>query len=151
VALVFAVLGAVVVFVIAAVVVGREAFRLGHQPRAAIVDVDEAVNHVADHLDEAHAARITYAEVRQIVQWYLDHLRRRGVAARPGRELPAGTGPVVVDDDAVAVALERVDSAGLDLTDTDVLVVVDLVVDYLAQIGAVGPEVLGPDDPFAAP
>ena len=34
---------AVLVFVIAAVTVGREAFRLGHQPPPTIFDVDEAV------------------------------------------------------------------------------------------------------------
>jgi hypothetical protein len=147
----FVVLGAVVVFVIAAVVIGREASRLGHEPRSAVIDVDEAIEHVADHLDEEHAARVTYDEVRQIVRAYLDHLRRRGVSAPPGRELPSGTGPVVVDDDALAAALERVDDTELDLTDTDVLAVVDLIVDYLATVGAVGPPVEPPSDPFDQP
>ena len=73
------------------------------------------------------------------------------MSAPPGRELPAGTGPVVVDDDALASALERVDDIRLDLTDADVLAVVDLVVDYLAATGAVGPPVEPPRDPFAEP
>jgi hypothetical protein len=149
--LLFIVLGALVVFVIAAVAVGREAFRLGHEPRSAVIDVDEAIEHVAEHLDEEHAARITYDEVRHIVRAYLDHLRRKGVSAAAGRELPQGSGPVVVDDDALATAIERVDDAGLDLADTDVLAVVDLIVDYLAAAGAVGPPVEPPRDPFAEP
>jgi hypothetical protein len=157
-AILFLVLGAVVVFVIAAVVIGRESSRLGHEPRSAVIDIDEAMEHVADRLDDEHAARITYDEVRHIVRAYLDHLDRRGVSAAPGRELPAASesaGPVVVDDDALAAALERVDDTGLDVTDADVLAVVDLIVDYLAAVGAVGPRAETraepPSDPFDEP
>jgi hypothetical protein len=141
---VFAVLGVVVIFAIAAVVIGREAFRLGHQPLSAIADVEEAVHHVADNLPAQHAARLTYDEVRQLVHWYVAHLRRKGITPVPGRELVDLRDAVVVDDDALASVIERVEAAELDVSDDEVLAVVDLVVAYLADVGALGPPAISP-------
>ena len=49
-ALAFAVVGGLLVFVIAAVVVGRETGRLARQAPRPVFDVDEAVVWIADHL-----------------------------------------------------------------------------------------------------
>jgi hypothetical protein len=139
----FVVLAAVAVFVIAAVTVGRETFRLGHQPPPTIFDLDEAVERVADSLDSGAQARLTYDEVRQLIVAELEHLEDKGVLAEPGREveLPGGDTPDVVlaDDDAVAVVLGRAEDVGLDVTDEDVFRVVAALHAYLAEIGAVGP------------
>lgn len=147
---VFLVLGAVVVFAVAAAFVGSTAFRLGHQPPAAIFDVDEAVDHVADRLGPDAQARLTYDEVRALVLATLDHLTAKGISARPGREpdlAPEGPPVVVADDDALAVVLGAVEALDLDVADEDALAVIDLLLDYLAGIGALGPAVPPPDDP----
>jgi hypothetical protein len=140
---IFVVLAAVLVFAIAAVTVGREAFRLGHQPPPTILDLDEAVAYVADDLPFESQARLTYDEVRQLISAELDHLERSGVLAEPGREvaLPGGDTPEVVlaDDESVAVVLGRAEELGLDVTDEDVYQVITGLHDYLSSVGAVGP------------
>jgi hypothetical protein len=143
----FAVLAAVLVFAIAAATVGREAFRLGHQPPPTIFDLDEAVAQVADALPFEAQARLSYDEVRELIVAELDHLRASGVLAAPGRdvELPDGDTPDVLlaDDDAVAFVLGRAEDAGLDVTDDDVYRVIAALHGYLADIGAVGPPASG--------
>jgi hypothetical protein len=139
----FALVAALLVFAIAAVAVGREAFRLGHQPPPTIFDLDEAVHHVADALPAEAQARLTYDEVRELIVAALAHLEGRGVLAEPGEEvaLPGGDTPAVVlaDDDAVAWVLGRAEASGMDVTDEDVFRVIESLHGYLARIGAVGP------------
>jgi hypothetical protein len=139
----FAVLAAVFVFAIAAVTVGREAFRLGHQPPPTIFDLDEAVAHVADDLPAEAQARLTYDEVRRLIESEVGHLQAKGVLAPPGREieLAGGATPDVVmaDDEAVAVVLGDAEAAGLEVTDDDVFRVIASLHGYLSEIGAIGP------------
>lgn len=144
---VFAVIGALLVFAIAAAFVGREAFRLGHTPTSTVFDLDEAVLHVAEHLGDEAAAGLTMEEVRDLIRFSLDHLRSKGLTALPGEQLAYEDGPpvVVADDDAVAVVLGRADAAGMEVTDVSVVEVLDLLLDHLAGIGAVGPAVPPPE------
>jgi hypothetical protein len=164
--LVFVVVGLAVVFVVAAVTVGREAWRLGHQPQSTIFDLDEAVAYVADDLPAEAQARLTYDEVRLLVSAQLDHMRDKGVIGLPGEDPAlvrgrgngggspepgddagddrgtAGTGDdevVVADDDTVAVVLGAADAEGIDVADADVFLVVHALHRYLDEIGAVGP------------
>jgi hypothetical protein len=149
---VFVVVAAVLVFAIAAVTVGREAFRLGHQPPPTIFDLDEAVTYVADELPESTQARLSYDEVRWLVFTELEHMRSRGLIALPGEEPelggierhrpeepPNGDAVVVADDDAVAMLLGQADAEGIDVNDDEVFAVVTSLHRYLAEIGAVGP------------
>lgn len=142
---IFVVLAALLVFAVAAVTVGREAFRLGHQPPPTIFDLDEAVEHVADELLEDVQARLTYDEVRILIAAQLEVLQAKGVLAPPGRELKISSDGqhdlpvVVVDDDAVAVLLGEVEDQELDVSDQDVFLVVAALNRYLERIGAVGP------------
>jgi len=146
---IFAVIAALLVFAIAAGTVGREAFRLGHQPPATIFDLDEAVAHVADELPFDAQARLTYDDVRTLIVAELDHLEGTGLLAEPGRDVvvPEGDAPDVVlaDDEAVAVVLGAAEDAGLEVADEDVYHVLDALHGYLAEIGAVGPQAQPPD------
>ena len=144
---VFVVVGAALVFAIAAAFVGREAFRLGHTPTSTIFDLDEAVLHVAEGLSDEAARGLTMDEVRDLIRFSLDHLRAKGLTALPGEELAHEDGPpvVVADDDAVAVVLGRADEVGMEVTDVAVVEVLDLLLDHLVEIGAVGPPVPPPE------
>ncbi len=140
---IFVVVGALAVFAIAAAFVGSEAFRLGHETPAAILDLDEAVAEVGDRIPEATQARLTYPEVRQLLLATLHHLRSKGLTALPGEDLaPAVTRVdevVVADDDAVAVVLGAVDREGLEVSDEDAFEVIRALLAYLDSIGALGP------------
>lgn len=145
---VFIVVGALLVFAIAAAIVGSEAFRLGHTPTSTIFDMDEAVIHVAENLTVESAMGLTMDEVKQLIQFSLEHLRTRGLSAMPGEDLDHDVerAPVVVaDDEAVAVVLGRADEVGMEVTDVAVYEVLDLLLGHLVEIGAVGPAVPPPE------
>jgi hypothetical protein len=144
---VFAAVAAVLVFAIAAGTVGRETFRLGHQPQATILDIDEAVTRVGDALPDEAQGRLTYDDVRRLIVAQLDHLEDKGVLARHGRDVTVSEGGtpdvVLADDDSVAVVLGRAEAEGLHVTDDDVFRVVSALHAYLEDIGAVGPPAAG--------
>ena len=138
----FLVIGALLVFAIAAAFVGSEAFRLGHETPAAIFDLDEAVAEVGDRLPQEAQARLTYDEVRTLIVATLAHLRTKGLTALPGDPIDlTGARPevVVADDDAVAVVLGAVEAQGLDVSDEDAFEVISALLGHLADIGALGP------------
>jgi hypothetical protein len=141
VALLLILVAAVVVVVIALVAVGREALTLRTQPRHALFDLDEAVDHVADHLPFEVSARLSYDDVRQLLVWHLDLLRDEGVP--DDRAAGAATGPTVVADTDAAIAplLAQALADGLDVDERDVRAVLDGANDYLRAIGAVGGEI----------
>jgi hypothetical protein len=129
------------VVVIALVAVGRESFTLGAQPRQAHFDLEEAVEFVADRLPDEVTAVLTYDDVRSILRWHLEYLRDRGVPVR--RDQSAG-GPVVVEDDeGIAWVLGKADEIGLEVTDAEVAIVLDVELGYFEAIGAIGGEAPG--------
>jgi hypothetical protein len=121
-ALVLIVLAAAAVFVIAAVVIGREARRLDDQAPRPVFDMDEAVTWVAERLPFEVAARLSHDDVRTILERSLQHLPI------------GGQDRMVADDEMVA----QVQAAGGDWTDAEVWAVVDLESTYLEAIGAIG-------------
>jgi hypothetical protein len=138
----FLVVGALIVFAIAAAFVGSEAFRLGHETPAAIFDMDEALQAVGDALPADVQARLTYDEVRRLIVATLAHLEGKGLAAAPGRDVRVigERDQVVIDeDDAVAVALAAVDAEGLEVADEDAYQVIRALLAHLDRIGALGP------------
>jgi hypothetical protein len=140
---IFVVVGALLVFAIAAGFVGSEAFRLGHETPSAIFDLDEAVEVVGDLLPDAVQARLTYDEVRQMIVATLGHLEAKGLAAPPGRDqrvIGERAEVVVDDDDAVAVVLAAVERESLEIDDADAFEIVRGLLAYLGQIGALGPQ-----------
>ena len=141
---VLAVVAVVLVVVIALVAVGREAFTLGAQPKQAHFDLDEAVQFVAERLPDEVTATLSYDDVRSILRWHLEYLRDRGVPRR--RDLVEG-GPVVVEDDeGIAWVLGKADEVGMDVTDTEVAIVLETELQYFEAIGAIGGEVPEPPD-----
>ena len=136
---IFLVVGGLLVFAIAAAFVGSEAFRLGHETKSAIFDVDEALREVGDALPPEVQARLTYDEVRRLILATLHHLEAKGLAALPGEDIHTPDEVVIAEDDAVAVVLAAVDTEGLDVSDEDAYQVIHALLAHLDHIGALGP------------
>jgi hypothetical protein len=143
------VLAIAAVVVVALVAVGREAFTLAAQPKQALFDVDEAVDHIADSLPGEVTARISYDDVRALVRWHLDHLAAAGA---PANRWEAGRSRLVVvdDEEGAEVLMTRAVEAGLDLTPDDVAAVLAAELAYFEAIGAIGPPVPEPLELLAA-
>ncbi len=128
----------VLVFAIAAVVVGREARRLDRQARKPVFDLDVAVAWVAQHLPFEVSAVLSYDDVRQILDWHLEYLRMRGVSSNGHG--PNLHGPIVVGGaETVDYVLQRCQANGAEYTPTQVHAVLEAQMTYLEAIGAVGP------------
>ena len=140
-------LAAVLTFVIAAVSIGVVSRSLATRPRRSVYDLEEAVDFVADRLPEEVTARISFDDVRQVLLFHCGYLADKGVASERTAD-DIGTGLVVVpDDEPVAYVLGRVEEAGLDLDDGDVVTILDVEVEYYRAIGVIGPRLDEPPDP----
>ncbi|MEM8618762.1 MAG: hypothetical protein AAGF73_03485 [Actinomycetota bacterium] len=146
--IVFAVVAAVLVFVIAAVAVGREAHRLDAVAPRVVYELDEAVDFVCDRLPDESQARLTPEEVEQLLVFHMQWLHSQGL--QPDRAVDAKQvidDPVVLTEDALTAYLlgeaERNDVDLLD--DVDAVNVVEAHLAYFEAIGAVGPQA-GLDD-----
>ena len=141
--LVFALLAAALVFAIAAGTVGREAHRLDAVAPRAVYQLDEAVDFVADGLPEASQARLTPAEVDELLRAHLRWMHEQGL--QPDKAVDARQTideTVVLSEDAlVAYLLAEAERVGVDLLDdVDAVNVVDAHLAYFEAIGAVGPQ-----------
>ncbi len=135
------VIGAMVVamvLAIAAVVIGREASRLSAQAPRLVFDVEEAVDWVAEHLPLDVAARLSYDDVRAIVDWSLEHFRSMGVPQN-GDSPEAAPHVVVRDADTIAYVLAQAEVHGLDVDRAEVDAVLEAEFAYFEMIGAAGP------------
>jgi hypothetical protein len=135
----YAIVALVVIFAIAAAVVGREARRLDAVPPTPTFDIDEAVEFVAEHLPHDMSAELSYDDVRRIIDWNLEFFRLKGVS---GNGHGAATeGPVVVGGaETVDYVLARADGQGLAYTAAQIHAVLNAQMSYLEAIGAIGPE-----------
>lgn len=134
----FALLGLVLVLVIGLVVVGRETARLADSGKPAVFELYEAVDYIADRLPPDAQARLSHDDVWWILTADADQLDDSTHAATAADRERA---QVVDEVDAVARILAAADHSERDLDDEDVAAVLDARLDYLAAIGAVGPEV----------
>lgn len=140
-------LSVLVVVAIALVVVGRVTEEMIALPPATMFDLDEAVEFVADRLPADTTAQLSYEDVQALIEWHLEYLGSRGVAAERGPRPPTA-GPLLADeDDALASVIGRADAAGLEVDDGHVAEVLELVNAYLRRIGAVGEAVPGDGPP----
>jgi hypothetical protein len=134
----FAAVALLVVFVIAAVVIGREARRLGSVPPRPVFDFEEAVEWVWRHVSDDVAAELTPDDVRQIINWHLEYFRLKGVSSN-GHGIQSEAPVVVGGAETVDFVLMRAQSAGFAYTPVQVHAVLDAQMTYLEAIGAIGP------------
>lgn len=141
--IVFAVVAALAVFVIAAVVVGREAHRLDAVAPRVVYQLDEAVDFVCDRLPEESQARLTPEEVQQLLIFHMRWLHEQGLQPDNVVDAPQSIlEPVVITEDALtAWLLGEAEANGVELLDdVDAVNVVEAHLDYFEAIGAVGPQ-----------
>jgi hypothetical protein len=136
------VLSALVVFAIAAVVIGREAHRLdGVAPRA-VYDIDEATAFVADRLPAHSQARLTYEELKKMLVLHMRWMHEQGLQPADviDRRQNPDTEVVVGEESLTAFLLGQAEGARIDLLDdVDVVHVVREHLNYFDAIGAIGP------------
>jgi hypothetical protein len=142
-------LGALLAFglvvAIAAIIVVREAGRLAKDPPPTLFDLDEAYELVVENLPDVVAATLTPADVKRILAFQVEYFRRQGVSTTGAA--PAVPGPGLVGGpEIVAYVLQRSEETGDPYIPEQVEPVVEIQLDYLRAIGAVGPAV-GPADP----
>jgi hypothetical protein len=144
------VLAALCTFVIAAVVVGREARRLDSVAPRSVYIVDEAVEFVAEFLPAGTQSRLTPDELEQLLTFHMRWLHSKGL--QPSNVIDRRQDictPVVVNEDTLTgYLLGEAERNGITiLDDVDVVNVVDAHHAYFEAIGAVGPRATDPDIP----
>ena len=146
--IVFAVVAALLVFVIAAVAVGREAHRLDAVAPRVVYQLDEAVDFVCDRLPEDSQRRLTPEEVQQLLVFHMQWLHAKGLQPDDvvDRRQDIDETTLITEDDLTAYLLGEADRTGVELLDdVDAVNVVNAHLEYFEAIGAVGPEA-GLDD-----
>jgi hypothetical protein len=131
-----------VVFVIAAVSIGREAHRLDAVAPRAVYMLDDAVAFVAAQLPAESQARLTFDEVQQLLVAHMRWLHAKGLQPRDVIDRPQDIDDeLVVSEDTITAWLlgeaERLQIELLD--DVDAVRVVQAHLAYFEEIGAVGP------------
>lgn len=141
--LAFVAVSAALVFVIAAVAIGREARRLDAVAPRAVYEIDDAVQFVASRLAAESQARLTFDDLSTLLRAHLRWLHDKGL--QPADVIDRRQDiddDVVVDEDTLTAWLlseaERRDVEVLD--DVDVYRVVRAHLEYFEAIGAVGPQ-----------
>ena len=145
---VFAIVAALAVFVIAATVIGREARRLDALAPRAVYDIDEATSFVADRLPTDSQARLTYAELRKMLAMHMAWLESKGLQPRDviDRRQDITESVIIAEDELTAYLLGNAADARIEvLDDVDVVHVVRAHLDYFEAIGAVGPSASSTD------
>jgi hypothetical protein len=146
--IVFIVVAAIAVFVIAAVVVGREAYRLDAVAPRSVYLIDEVVEFVAEYLPPETQARLTPDELEQLLTFHMRWLHAKGLQPTNviDRRQDITDLVIVGEDDLVAHLLGQAEEAGIEvIDDIDVVNVVDAHLAYFGAIGAVGPKVVDLD------
>ncbi|MHB8465738.1 MAG: hypothetical protein ACYDH6_09875 [Acidimicrobiales bacterium] len=138
---VYVVLSVAVVLFVAAVAIGREARRLDAEPPRAVFDLDEATEWVANHLPLEVSAVLSFAEVRQILEWNIEFLQTKGLASSPTLPSAVVIGPEEVAD----YVLNRARGLDSPWSEDQVAAVLDAQFGYFDAIGAIGPTA-SPDD-----
>ncbi len=144
----FVVGAAVVVFVIAAVTIGREARRLDAVAPRAVYGIDMAADFVADLLPAETQARLTMDELDALLRAHLRWLHAKGLQPPDviDHRQDIATPLVIAEDTLSAYLLGEADRLGVELLDdVDVVHVVEGHLAYFEAIGAVGPEATDPD------
>ncbi|MGA0766773.1 MAG: hypothetical protein ACO32R_08295, partial [Ilumatobacteraceae bacterium] len=133
------IIAALLVFVIAAVIIGREARRLDSVAPRAVYELEQATQFVADNLPSETQARLTFAELRKLLVFHMRWLHDKGLQ-------PAGVvdrrqdivDEVVIDEQTLtAYLLDAAEKNNIEiLDDVDAVYVVKAHLKYFDAIGA---------------
>ena len=138
----FTAAAAISVFLIAALVVGREARRLDAVAPRAVYGLLEASEFVADLLPPTTQARLTLDELREMLVLHMRWLHAQGLQPDKVVDRPQEIHDVVLitEDQLTGYLLSEASKAGVEvLDDVDVVYVVQAHLAYFDAIGAVGP------------
>lgn len=138
----FSVLAALTSFVIAAVVIGREARRLDSVAPRAVYDLDQAIEFVADRLPAETQARLTFDELRVLLKLHMRWVHDKGLQPADVIDRPQDITDVIVlgEETLTAYLLGKAEESRIEvLDDVDVVHVVRAHLAYFEMIGAVGP------------
>lgn len=130
--------------------------RLSITEAAAVYDVEEAADYAALRLPDEVNARLDRDQLTYLLGLHLAFFRRAGMATYGGVDDIAmeasSTGETVIahEDEAVDFVMRRLGEVGDTTAAVDVVVVLELSNQYLAEIGALGPSVTL-DGPAVAP
>ena len=137
------IIAALLVFAIAAVVIGREARRLDSVAPRVVYELEQATQFVADNLPSDTQARLTYAELRKLLVFHMRWLHDKGLQ-------PTGVvdrrqdivDEVVIDEQTLtAYLLDAAEKNNIEiLDDVDAVYVVKAHLKYFDAIGAIGPQ-----------
>ena len=133
---------AISVFLIAALVVGREARRRDAVAPRAVYGLLEATEFVADLLPPTTQARLTLDELREMLVLHMRWLHAQGLQPDKVVDRPQEIHDVVLitEDQLTGYLLSEASKAGVEvLDDVDVVYVVQAHLAYFNAIGAVGP------------
>ena len=140
----FLLVGAALVVTVGFVAVGSAVGGLERFASPAVFEVDDAVDWVAERLPEEAATALRRDEVVEVVGWWLEFVADAGLSTEYGQELGEEAlrptdGDTVADLDA---AVDYVVARSLDrpepLDEVAVVVVLDLLVTYLGEVGVIG-------------
>ena len=142
--LLFAIFGSLLVLLIAFVSVAFTVRNLSEISFPSVLEVDDAVEWISERLPDEAAAQLRKDEVFEIIGWWLDSIDSAGLASEHGQEIGEGRAKNnqaesvadldIVVDEVVARALESNEP----LNEVAVVVVLDLLIVYLTEIGAIG-------------
>lgn len=135
------VLLAIGTFVIAAAAVGSVTGTLAQRPRRSVYDLAEATYFVADRLPADITARLSYDEVEAVLGAHCDYLTARGLASGRAADDIGEDLMLISEDDSTAWIIGNLEESGLEISDEDVVVVLEVEADYYRAIGMFGPEV----------
>jgi hypothetical protein len=144
---VYLLVAAVIVFVIAAVVVGREAHRLDAVAPRSVYIPEEALEFVAEYLPEGSQARLTPEDLEHLLRFHMQWLHAKGLQPTNviDRRQDISDPIVISEDNLTAYLLGEADRHGVELLDdVDAVNVVTAHLAYFEAIGAVGPKADGP-------
>lgn len=120
----------VLVFAVAAALIGRETRLLAAREHRPTYRLPDAVDFVAEGLEEPHTGRLSYEELAELLQMHIVLLQDQaetGVGAEA---------PVVTDDPGVVAVAAAAGEAGLEVPLDTVMAVMSLQLDYLKVLGA---------------
>ena len=137
---VLVVLAALIVFAIAAGVIGRESRRLDAVAPRVIYVLDDAIAFVCDHVSSEAQARLTPGDVADLLRSHMARLYGKGLQPLDVTDRPQDLDVLILDEiDETAFVIGQATDSHLDVIDQDVAEVVAAHLGYLDRIGAVGP------------